>query len=71
MTDLAIELQKIYDSEINLRISWFWDNGFDLRFRDEMNGYLAEENVATVAGFFPGSWKPSRISTRGLLTPLR
>jgi hypothetical protein len=29
--DLAIELQKIYDSEINIRISWLWDGGIDVR----------------------------------------
>lgn len=23
--------QKIYDSEINIRISWFWDAGFDYK----------------------------------------
>jgi hypothetical protein len=23
--DLAAELQRIYDSEINVEISWFWD----------------------------------------------
>ena len=27
MDDLAIELQKIYDSEINIRIGWLWDDG--------------------------------------------
>ena len=46
--DLAAELQKIYDSEINLRISWLWDGGIDVRLGDEMNGYLAEENVRSV-----------------------
>jgi hypothetical protein len=40
--DLAAELQKIYDSEINLRIGWPWDGGIDVRLGDEMNGYLAE-----------------------------
>ena len=46
--DLATELQRIYDSEINVEISWFWDGGIDLRLGDEMNGYLAEENVSSV-----------------------
>ena len=36
-----------------MKISWFWDNGFDLRLGDEMNGYLAEGNVATVAEILP------------------
>jgi hypothetical protein len=29
--DLAVELQKIYDSEINIRIGWFWDCGIEIR----------------------------------------
>jgi hypothetical protein len=43
--DLAIELQKIYDSEINVEIGWLWDGGINVRLGDKMNGYLAEENV--------------------------
>jgi hypothetical protein len=43
--DLAAELQKIYDSEINLRISWLWDGGIDVRLGDGTNGYLAEERA--------------------------
>jgi hypothetical protein len=31
--DLATELQKIYDSEINIEIGWFWDGGIDVRAR--------------------------------------
>jgi hypothetical protein len=50
---LALELQKIYDSEINIRISWFWDCGIEVRLGDEMNGYVAEETVATVADVLP------------------
>ena len=37
-TDLAVELQKIYDSEINVRISWLWDGGIDVMLGDEVNG---------------------------------
>src|SRR5689334_18833124 len=51
--DLEVELQKIYDSEINARISWFWDGGIELRLGDEMNGFLAEETVASVADIVP------------------
>ena len=51
--DLAAELQKIYDSEINLRISWLWDGGIDARLGDEMNGYPAEENVRSVDEIIP------------------
>ena len=43
--DLAAELQRIYDSEINVEIGWSWDGGIDVRLGDKMNGYLAEENV--------------------------
>jgi hypothetical protein len=45
--DLAAELQKIYDSEINIRISWLWDGGIEVWLGDEMNGFLAQETVGT------------------------
>jgi hypothetical protein len=48
--DLSNELQRIYDSEINVSVSWLWDGGIDVRLGDQMNGYVAEENVRTVAG---------------------
>jgi hypothetical protein len=51
--DLLTELQKIYDSEINIEIGWFWDGGIDVRLGDKMNGYLAEENVSSVADILP------------------
>jgi hypothetical protein len=51
--DLAVELQKIYDSEINIRIGWLWDGGIEVRPGDEMNGFLAEETVATVREIIP------------------
>jgi hypothetical protein len=49
--DLAVELQKIYDSEINVRIGWFWDGGIEIRLGDDMNGYLAEafESLTTAS----------------------
>jgi hypothetical protein len=31
---LEDELQRIYDSEINVRISWLWDGGIDVRLGD-------------------------------------
>ena len=46
--DLALELQKIYDSEINIRISWLWDGGIDVMLGDEVNGYEAAENVQSI-----------------------
>jgi len=47
--ELAAALQKIYDSEINIEVLWLWDGGIDVRLDDRMNGYLAEENVRSVA----------------------
>jgi hypothetical protein len=51
--DLGIELQRIYDSEINLRIGWLWDGGIEVRLGDEVNGFLAEETVQFVADIVP------------------
>jgi hypothetical protein len=53
MDDLSIELQKIYDSEINISIAWLWDGGIVVRLGDELNGYKAEETVATIADVLP------------------
>src|ERR1041385_6903471 len=52
-TDLGVELQKIYDSEINVQIAWFWDGGITVRLGDEMNGFLAEETVPSAADILP------------------
>ena len=51
--DLALELQKIYDSEINIRIGWLWDGGIEVRLGYEMNGFMAEETVASLAAIVP------------------
>ncbi len=51
--DLAEELQRIYDSEINVRIAWFWDCGIEVRLGDEMNGFLAAETVGSVSEIIP------------------
>ena len=51
--DLAIEPQKIYDNEINVRIGWFRDGGIEIRLGDVMNRYLAEETVGTAARIVP------------------
>jgi hypothetical protein len=50
---MEAELQKIYDSEINVSISWFWDGGIDVKLGDEMNEYAAETNLKTVAEIIP------------------
>jgi hypothetical protein len=47
--DLAGELQRIYDSEINMQIGWFWDGGVEVRLGDDMNGYVAAETVGSVS----------------------
>jgi hypothetical protein len=51
--DLELELQRIYDSEINVQIGWFWDGGITVRLGDKMNGYEAEEMVNSVADILP------------------
>lgn len=40
---LAYTLQAIYDQEINVSISCFWDGGWDFKLGDEMNGWKAHE----------------------------
>ncbi len=47
------ELQRIYDSEINVSISWLWDGGIDVKLGDEMNGYDAEASLLTVPEILP------------------
>jgi hypothetical protein len=42
-----------YDSEINVRIGWLWDGGIDVRLGDEVNGFLAEENVLSITEIVP------------------
>ena len=51
--DLGTELQKIYDSKINVGFSWLWDGGIDVRLGDSVNGYLAEAIVPSVADSLP------------------
>jgi hypothetical protein len=51
--ELTVELQKIYDSEINLEIGWFWDGGIEVRLGDKMSGYLAEESLTSTAEIHP------------------
>lgn len=38
-------IQRLYDLEINISISSFWDGGFEVKLGDEMNGYKAEDIV--------------------------
>lgn len=38
-------LKDLYDSEINISISWLWDAGVDVKLGDEMNGFIDEKQV--------------------------
>jgi hypothetical protein len=42
-------LQRLYDSEINVWITSFWDDGFYVRLGDEMNGFRIEGRCDTWA----------------------
>lgn len=37
--DWAVELQRIYDNEINVCIDWFWDGGIHVGIGDDDNGW--------------------------------
>jgi hypothetical protein len=43
--ELETILQDLYDSEINIEISWIWDGGFNIKLGDEMNGFKDDDNV--------------------------
>jgi hypothetical protein len=45
--DIEATLNDLYASEINAEISWFWDDGIDVKLGDPLIGYDAEEKVAT------------------------
>lgn len=42
-------LQRLYDSEINVGLTSFWDNGWTVWIGDAMNGRQAEATVPTLA----------------------
>ncbi len=46
--DIEIVMKKLYESEINCSISSFWDNHWDVKLGDEMNGFVAEGNFQTL-----------------------
>lgn len=37
--------QWLYDHEVNISVSSFWDGGFHVAIGDDMNGYKAEDTV--------------------------
>ena len=42
-------LQRLYDSEINVAVTSFWDDRFYVKLGDEMNGFRADGRCATWA----------------------
>jgi hypothetical protein len=46
--DYLRELQAIYDSEINFRISCFWDGGWKIELGDDMNGWEDSKSTETL-----------------------
>jgi hypothetical protein len=47
--DPAEILQRLYDSELNLRLGWIWDAGVAWQLGDKRNGWKATGTEATVA----------------------
>ena len=48
LMDIEIVIKRLYESEINCSISSFWDNGWDAKLGDQMNGFVAEGNFGTL-----------------------
>ena len=75
--DIAAELQKIYDSEINIEVSWLWDGGIEVRLGDRLNGFIAETNVPLVADIIQwlqeaiAHFYPDSTYAKGLPTEVR
>jgi hypothetical protein len=75
--DMAVELQRIYDSEINISMNWMWDGGVRVRVGDEIGGYIAEEIVEKVADALPwfqeaiAHFYPTSEYARGLSADIR
>lgn len=43
------KLQRIYDSELNIALSWFWDGGIDVVIGDKLNGIKESANFKNVS----------------------
>ena len=69
--DLADELQKVYDSEINVSISWLWDGGIDVRWETKSTVSLPKKRSVSSRESDPGCNRPSRTFTPILATPDR
>lgn len=49
MTDNLSEiLEKIYDLEINVQISSFWDGQWKIKIGDEINGFSQQRSYLTI-----------------------
>src|SRR5262249_61256973 len=48
-SDLGRLIADLYDSGINVSISWLWDDGIHLRIGNPMRGYRSEAQVQTLA----------------------
>lgn len=46
--ELASVLQRLYWCEINARIEWFWDGGFNVSIGDPHNGFREHVNFDTI-----------------------
>jgi hypothetical protein len=42
--NLVDVLSALYESEINVRVSSFWDGGFRIELGDELNGFCASRS---------------------------
>ncbi len=47
------ELQKIYDSEINVQIGWLWDGGIDVALGNELSGFVGKTTVRKTDEIIP------------------
>lgn len=54
------KLQKLYDSEINCKIEWFWDTGVEWYLGDEMNGWKKDGRVDTVTEAIDALWNAAK-----------
>ena len=55
--DLTLVLQRVYDSEINVTITWIWDDGFDfsfLTYMDWMEGNRPIDHMKVIASVNSG-----------------
>ena len=51
--ELQAELQKIYDSEINVEISWIGDGPVTVKLRNEFSGFAEGATVSKISDVLP------------------